>query len=225
MNQINISISNLPPQYLSFVEDTIAHANANGVTVFLSADRGVLIQEGTEANGFFTDENHADYPLTLAAACGQSLDSWFPVFVHESSHMDQYFEDSPLWTGNKVKGYDAWDIVDLWMDGLIELNSDQLKQYVGAARDLELDCEMRSVKKINQYNLPIDVSRYIKTANAYVLFYNIMMITKKWYTLGEEPYNNEAIVEAMPDSFCFDFNNPPQVLIDLMLKELNMRPF
>ena len=139
--------------------------------------------------------------------------------------MDQYLEDSTIWNQNKVKGYDAYDIVDLWMDGYIELNDDQLKRYIGAARDLELDCEMRSADKIVKYNLPLDVSRYIKAANAYVLFYNVMMITKKWYVIGEEPYNNEAIVEAMPHIFSIDFNNPPQELIDLMLKELNMRPF
>ena len=215
-NEIEIELSFFPKEYREFIEDTIAYANEHGVSVVLSGGRGVEIQDGSMANGFFNDEHHVKYPMTLAVACGQAIDQWFPVLVHESCHMDQYLEDCTAWTNNKVKGYDAWDIVDLWMDGYVDLNRGQVNKYIGAARDLELDCEERSVKKIWKHNLPIDIPQYIKAANAYVLFYNIMGLTKRWYELGSEPYNLDVIMDAMPDTFSIDFDNPPQHLTDLM---------
>ena len=89
-----------------------------------------------------------------------------------------------------------------WLAGKRKKN---IKQHIDKSRDLELDNEKRSVKLIKQWNLPIDIKDYIKRANAYVQFYNWMYYSRKWSKPGNSPYRNQAIYDAMPDTFRMNY--------------------
>ena len=204
-----------PDPIEKIIKRTKRLATKHGVKVVLSGDRYVQ-SGGIKSNGYFDDEE-----LVLAVACGDQMKhQWQATFLHESSHMDQWIEQIPEWQ-TKINDIDATKLLDLWMNGNIELNKKQLNAYVRAARDIELDCERRTVKKIikNRIRL-IDVPTYIQKANAYVYFYNYLKKSRKWYTIGKEPYNIEEIWAKMPINFDNDYEKLPKKFERLFDKHL-----
>jgi hypothetical protein len=103
-----------------------------------------------------------------------------------------------------------------WLNGVDNSNIDN---HIALARDLELDNEKRSVKIIKKFNLPIDIKEYTKRANAYVQFYNYMMITRRWSDPKNSPYTNKKIIEAMPDRFNMDYTVLPKKLLKVFIEE------
>lgn len=194
-----------------FVKDVRTTAKEYGVEIILSDKRSV--GDDKPCNGYFQD---GDKP-TLAVACGQSFRKWLLVLVHESCHMDQWIEQVPEWTNNLLGTYETMDIIDLWCDHKIELSEEQLDEYIAIAREVELDCEKRSVEKIKEYNLPIDIDEYIQKANAYVWFYTMIKETRQWYKIGREPYNIKRVWSALPTHFVDDYNHVPKEYRELFL--------
>ena len=185
------------------------------VQLILSDCRSVQLDTGTKCNGYFEDKTPA-----LAVACGQAEKKWLPVLIHESSHMDQWIEQCVEWTNTKTEQYESMDLLDLWMGRHIELSRAQLNKYVKASRDVELDCEKRSVEKILHYDAPLNIVQYIQRANAYVYFYNFMKVSRKWYTIGKEPYNVKDVWTQMPINFDNDYEKLPKKFRDLFLNYL-----
>jgi hypothetical protein len=136
---------------------------------------------------------------------------WFMTFIHESSHMDQCIEGAKAWTDLKVNNLsaDACELVFYWLDGLIELNPKQLKDYVHRTMMLELDCEIRSATKVRSHEFDLDLDEYIQQANAYVYFYPLLRKTRKWYSVGKEPYTIKEICSQMPKDFDNDYTQIP----------------
>ena len=79
-----------------------------------------------------------------------------------------------------------------------ESDYENIKKY---SLDLELDNEKRSVQLIKDFNLPINIEKYTRCANAYVLFYNWMLTSRKWCKPGNTPYSNKAVVAACSPKF------------------------
>lgn len=100
--------------------------------------------------------------------------------------------------------FETVDIVMLWIENKIELNENQLDEYIKLSRNVELDCERRSVSKIEAFNLPINVKEYIQKANSYIFFYTAMKKTKAWYVPGKEPYRNKEVWSLCSDIFLDD---------------------
>ena len=94
-------------------------------------------------------------------------------------------------------------LVDEWLEGKEVPN---IKKHLATCRNLELDNEKRAVKIIKKFDLDIDIDRYIKKANAYVLFYNRLLATRKWATPKNSPYSNQRIIEKMPRYFMKDYS-------------------
>jgi hypothetical protein len=112
--------------------------------------------------GYFDAENQViyiakDHPL------------WLSNLVHEYCHFEQ--EISPK--HNHKYDY-VYDVVDNWAEKKQELPPSKIRKYVRIIRDDELDCEQRAVKLIKDFNLPIDLKRYIKKANLYLYFHLIL---------------------------------------------------
>lgn len=163
-----------------FLLDSIKKLENNKVKLILSTQDYLKLGRKTNCNGYFEEDKKE-----LAVATGNGLNYWLPILVHETSHFDQWREKSTVWANySKAVG----------------------KEIILKTRDLELDCEIRSVEKIKKYDLPINKSEYIKKANAYILFYTFIGNTKRWYVIGKEPYNNKKIVNLMPDHFNIDYN-------------------
>jgi len=75
---------------------------------------------------------------------------------------------------------------------------------------LERNNEMRSVRLINEWGLSIDVDKYIKKANSYLMFYNWMKQTRRWCKPNNMPYHNKRVVAAMPTNFKMDYTKLPK---------------
>lgn len=156
-----------------FIKDVRKTARANAVTIKLPKTKYVYDEgDPTPSGGFFQSEGP-----TLVVGTGTSTKKWISVLVHESCHMDQYIEDQFLWE----KCSPGYEVFFDWMwnkNSIVKENI--LEEAVQDIIRLELDCEKRSIKKIKQYNLPIDISLYIKGANVYLYSYLYMLEVRKW---------------------------------------------
>lgn len=108
----------------------------------------------------------------LQIATGYHFDSWFEIFVHETSHLDQQ-KERPKWFSHRLTK------VQIFNEFLLKKGpvawSDVFKIL-----ELEHDCEKRSLQKIFDYNLPISPTHYSQRANLYLLSYVRGFKSGKW---------------------------------------------
>jgi len=211
-NKIEVNLNKINQPYRRFIKQTIKLAKKNNVRLSLLNERQVEYDDnGGKCNGFFCGDEDSEGPQ-LAVATKQPFKKWFSVFIHEAAHMDQWLEKDPLWDGPDYGGEDGGSLIELWLSGHIQLNESQLKQYMADMRDVEVDCEKRTVQKILKEKLPMSTDYYTQRANSYLWFYTYMIETRKWYTIGKEPYNTPEIVEEMSTEFARDYNRIPQTI-------------
>ncbi len=183
--------------------------SVNGI-LYLSKGK-YLKTDGFRLNGYFDTENK----VKLAVATGKPLRQWLPILCHEYSHFQQFTEQCDAWTGIYFKnGEDSGIVLEDWLHGKdcdIKLVKDSIKRY----RQLELDCERRSIKNIKKFNLPIDLERYTKRANAYIHFYNYLVLSRKWYTVGKEPYRVKQVLDKMPTHLNGSYEKTPKKFLEL----------
>lgn len=205
-HDIQLNIDTLPDKVRNEIIRYKDLCIANDIKLILSKDRRVELSSGEYCNGYFCDQERE-----FAVSCGQPYHDWLIIFLHESSHMDQWLEQIPEWLILN-KGYD-----DLPFK---EMTDEQQISHTTRYRDIELDCERRTAQKIVELDIDIGITveEYIQKCNAYVWFYNIVLLTGKWYTIGKEPYNVEEIWRAMPTHFDNDYTITPQHVKELMIK-------
>lgn len=157
-----------------FIKDVRKIARANDITIKLPKTEFVYCEDDPIPScGYFQSEG----PLLVVGTGGKSIKSWVATLVHESCHMDQFIEDQFLWT-KCAPGYEVffdW----LWDEDYV-VKENVLYEAVQDIIRLELDCERRSIKKIREYNLPIDIPQYIRGANVYLYSYLYMLQVRKW---------------------------------------------
>lgn len=134
--------------------------------------------------------NHYDYQTTWG------------IFLHESCHLDQIIEKSPLWFNNTVDVEE--DYLELYCIKKKIKKSKKLLNFFKKTLELELDCERRAIEKIEKYNLNIDKKEYIKKGNIYLKSYYSFYYLQTWYNKNLSIYNDWLIYEAMPDFFYKD---------------------
>lgn len=174
---------------VQFIEDTTQIANSNGIRILLSDNTNVIYPyDGSYVSGYFDQ-------VTKVLAVAKGREDWLDI------HMDQFLENSQIWTD----GVDSIDRYFDWVGGK-EVN-DHINHTIRAGL-IEFDCEKRAVVKIKKYNLPINVEHYIKKANAYSQFYLHSLKTRKWYPVDNKPYDNLQILNAcnteFPDVYSLD---------------------
>lgn len=179
----------------NFLKQTTVCAQNNGIRVIFSENDNVVYPyDGSFVSGYFDQDKKI-----LAVAQGRN--DWLDVFVHESCHMDQFLENSPVWV-------DGVNSVDRYFDWLGDKDIADHVTHTTRAGLIEFDCEKRPVEKIKKYQLPIDIPTYTKKANAYSQFYLHSLKTRKWYPANNKPYDNEIILNAcsteFPDTYSLD---------------------
>ncbi len=192
---------------MHLIEDTINLANLHGIEVIMKDD-ACVDYEGTLVNGYFDCDKKK-----LLVATRKPLEDWITIFAHEASHMDQWIENSPFWTNCKVGEVDYLNCLFEWLDGK-DFDLNLVDDFIRVSRDLELDCEKRTIEKLTKHGFSINIKEYVQKANSYVLFYNVLKHTRKWYAEGKAPYLIESVWRNMPDSFDVDHSK----LSDEMLK-------
>lgn len=207
----------------AFIMDLIHKCISNGVTIYWEA-RMEYITLNTDlgdvpCSGYFNDDTDGDVP-ELAVAMGGGIQKWLPVLVHESCHLDQWLEKSPLWTRHPLG--DPAGLIDDWINGE-EFEPEVVDTIFKENIALELDCEQRSVKKILENHLPIDIDTYIQKANAYLMFYLYCKKHRTWSDPKHSPYQ-DAISEKLLTTWYDSYEVLPQhieKLFDLFMHGTN----
>lgn len=186
--------------FLKVVRDD---CKVNNVQLIL--EKGKSVQYGSiPTNGLFETDGDfvdGDRKTRLSVAMGKTESEWLKTLVHEFSHMQQWKENCDIWKGmilSKVLNADT--VMESWLAGS-RYTEKTLDRAFDAMLKVELDCEMRAVRAIARYKLPIDPVEYIQRANAYVLFYKVIRKYKQWYTIDREPYNLDDVWMKMPKTF------------------------
>jgi len=164
-----------------FIEHTMNSCKKNGVKVILVEDKHVLYGEEKEkTGGYFSSD-----PPELAVATKLSRANFYGLLAHESSHMDQWIQNTYLWD----KCSYGYGLFFEWLSGKI-VKREHLEEAVQDIIRLELDCEIRAIAKIEKYKLPINKTDYIQKANTYLYSYLHMINTRKWIS---KPYTKSGI--------------------------------
>jgi len=187
-----------------FIGYAISRLATKRVTVIFENSTSVhSVREHIDCSGFFDDKLKV-----LAVACKKARRDFFPVFVHEYYHFIQWELKQENFTNlsqNQELEFALWK----WLDGELDdlsLAEKSLREH----QAMELDCERRTIKAIENFGLSIYVEDYIKAANIYVLFYNVLLKTKKWYDYP--PYENEEIVGMIPSVLMDTYiTTPPEI--------------
>jgi hypothetical protein len=141
-------------------------------------------------SGYFEDDSGGSRARLVVAG---KHPNWFETLVHEFNHLRQWKEHDPIWLNEHIH---FW----AWVSGETpKLSHRNVVMSVRRLRNLELDCEKRSVRMIRKYKLPIDIEHYIKGANAYVKFYTLLGKTGAWCT--KSTYRTKKIMRYMPTRF------------------------
>lgn len=196
--------------FISFVTENLKNW---GVKTEMSPERQVYT--GNDGTGFACSGFFSELPeLKLAVAMGKPEKEWLSILAHEYSHATQWKEQSPYWT-NLFKDWgqgkeEATEALDRWLQGE-EWGEEKIAEVIACVRDVERDCEERTVKLIHAFNLPIDAEEYTQKANAYVYFYNWLGKTRQWYEAGLAPYEIEDIWRSAPKSFSYSAETPKEL--------------
>ena len=196
--------------FIQFVKDECKRL---GVKTHIKDVKYVKLSPTIKCSGYF-DEADPDKGAILAASMGKP--DGLEILVHEYCHLTQWQDEFPLWK----QAAKALPIIDEWLAGKYK-RPETLKKAFEIAISLERDNEMRSVRMINEWGLSIDVDKYIKKANSYLMFYNWMKQTRRWSKPNNQPYHNKRIVEAMPTNFKLNYNKLPKKF-EILYKEENI---
>ena len=118
----------------------------------------------------------------------------FEILVHEYCHYLQwktktkYFKDLCKSTSMLFE----------WLDNpKSKLNQDQLQNVLAASIELEYDCEKMAIALIKKHKLDVDLDLYVRAANAYLMFYHLVVEHRQWST-DASPYNSK-ILKLVPN--------------------------
>lgn len=196
--------------FIQFVKDECKRL---GVKTHIKDVKYVKLSPTIKCSGYF-DEADPVKGAILAASMGKP--DGLEILVHEYCHLTQWQDGFHLWK----KAGRALPVIDEWLEGKYK-RPETLNRAFEIAIGLERDNEMRSVRMINEWGLNIDVDRYIKRANAYLMFYNWLRQTRKWSKPNNTPYSNKRIVAAMPANFKLDYSKLPK-RFEKLYKEENI---
>ncbi len=151
----------------SFVELVRVHLSCYDMKLNITKNKFVKSGDAS-VGGYFCD----DEGIMVAG----KNDRWFGILVHEYCHFLQW-EENFIGYAKFDKHYVGWDT---WLSGKRNLKKKDLHTKFLAIRNLELDCEQRTVKLIKKYKLPVDIQKYIQDANAYMFFYAYVKKHRVW---------------------------------------------
>ncbi len=169
----------------NFVGETSLEMVEAGISVELSPTEYVYGEAGVECSGWF---NNVKKEFKVA----MNPDHWLEIYVHEYCHFTQY-KDGLM---------DNYDDVTLWkwLDGE-KFPKKKVVEVLRAAQKLEADNERRTVKMILAKKLPIDIETYIKEANAYIMFHDVMLRKRNFNGI----YNTPDILDRMNGKKVLDY--------------------
>lgn len=189
-------------KFLSFVKE---ECEKHEVTIDFVEDDYIVDDDGLKFGGYFDPENKV-----LAFAINQKESK--EVLVHEYAHMTQWIDKIPLWD----LAINSLEIMHDWLNGIEVPN---IEAHLKNIRDLELDNEKRTVNLMIQWDLGVRIDKYIRKSNAYIMFYNYLLMSRKWPQPENNPDSNKKIIRKMSNKFDMDYDNMGQKIINLYKRE------
>ena len=182
-----------------FLKHETGKARKNGIEVYWSTGK-FLKCDGMETCGYFCED-----PARLAVATGTPMSDWLPIFVHESCHLDQWLEKVAFWNESER----SIRKLENWLQKKREYSDKEIFEFISNIIMLEEDCERRTVAKIKEWNLPIDIEKYIRGANVYLFFHLDLIRTRFW---KKGPYMNKQLMQTVSKKFYKDYSKIPSKL-------------
>lgn len=187
----------VPPAVEAWVYDAKQTLIEAGVTLDLQDVPLLEYSPGQFCSGYFDDEIEPG-KVMFACAMKRPWTGWFPVFVHEFCHFEQWRDCRDWWNGLKFGDHEGADLaIEAW-EGKREATPTQIIHWCLTSAVAEIDCEKRVLAKITEHGFPLDPKEYAKKANSYVTYYYAMPELRGWCN-GERPYEVQAIMDLMPD--------------------------
>lgn len=117
------------------------------------------------------------------------------TYVHEFAHVTQFVEKIPLWFVDEIDDC----LIPYIRGGVSHFADEGIKEFDKFYKLalLERDCERRSLKLINKFNLPIDKTDYTKKANLYLYFHQYIYLTRLWK--NSTTIYKDNLLKIMPD--------------------------
>lgn len=169
-----------------FIDTLEKTCKSNNVKLVLH-DMCYIIDNGDKFGGWFDPylkELHCSFPNKIKP-------KYVEVLIHESCHLDQWIKQTPVWV--KEQGNRSLEIFWDWTKGN---KANNITWHLKNIQKMEAECERMSIQKIVDLDLGLNIERYTKKANAYLLFYTILKETKKW--CDYPPYKFKEIWNQLP---------------------------
>lgn len=188
----------------------------NGIKLEISPTPTVIYAgDSVECSGYFQGDLDKTKTDILAFGTGKPAEEWLVIALHESSHMDQFLEQSKSWTDCVYP--DHQDASDLYFDWLNDENSVAypIEEIATKTLMVELDCERRTLDKLYRYGLDdyINTTEYIQRSNSYVYLYLYMIESRRWVSGDRAPYKIDDIWKNAPTTFNGDYTTIPEALL------------
>ncbi len=188
-------------EFLSLVK---ADCKKHGYRFFMGK-RNYVTTSGTKVTGYFCDA-----PKILAIAT--KAKDYEITLAHEYCHLTQVVDNIALWKLCDVSSIK----VDDWLAGK---QVKDIKHHISIVRSLELDNEMRTANLMDIYDFGISKEDYTRKANAYIMFHNWLLTSRRWSKVGKSASHNEKIINAMSDKFDMDYSKLSPKLRRLFKRE------
>lgn len=149
-----------------YYDEYVEKIKANNIK-FVPINKTSFKYESMSVRGLFFEvsDDPDGYVAELHVAVKGKPTEWFPIFVHESSHMDQFLEDCIYWRKCvQPDGRDLLGVLDDFLNGKLTSKKDIIAG-IRASIGVEWDCERRVLKKIKEYGLPINTKLYARRAD------------------------------------------------------------
>lgn len=187
----------------SFLHECTQHLGVYGFQLYKGRGEQCNLGCGARVAGWFSAEDKR-----IAVAMNNK--GWLEIFVHEYSHFLQWLDQSEA---ESAKDDEATNTVDEWLYSYKDFPPQKLKEAFRRVRAYEKDCEIRAIKLIQKYKLPIRIKRYLKYANLCIYEYHA---SEKTRSKGCEFIPSSSLMRLMPSSLRRGDGCPDAVLKRLL---------
>ena len=159
--------------------------------------------------GWFTGDD-------LTAAFTDGEEASIEIFVHESCHLDQFLEKSPLWFSPFFEeSKSIWDT---------EYRDKHPRKYLNVFKQtckLEIDADKRVIEKNKKYNLGFDIESINGCANIYHASYYYFHKYKCFYHPDTLPQEYEKMHNLFDNTRIMEFDEvwKPNKLLGEFIKK------
>lgn len=202
----------IPIQWINLLTYCLQDLKEYGVSVDLCNTKKVKVEgeDDSWSHGYWDDGNNKD--LVLKCAVKREPEKWLSVFAHEYCHFLQWKERCDVWHANrKITGAEWSEIIHN-----IPMREKRINHIITTVRNIELDCEKRTVKLFRKFKIPKRFIRdYIKNANIYIFYQTYLLEYRRWYrkTGVPAPYENPHMLKLAKTSFYNSYDViPPPIL-------------